>query len=72
MLNKKYICHWMNSFLFWEQVNFWVKGAAVKNLNTTRLNKFLIPIPPLEEQKRIVAKLDELMKLCDELEEQIG
>ena len=33
------------------------------------LNPF--PLPPLNEQKRIVAKLDELMKLCDELEEQL-
>ena len=33
--------------------------------------KILIPLPPLNELKRIVAKVDELMKLCDELEKQI-
>ena len=34
------------------------------------LNPF--PLPPLNEQKRIVAKVDELMKLWDELEEQLN
>ncbi|KRT65385.1 MAG: restriction endonuclease S subunit [Candidatus Dadabacteria bacterium CSP1-2] len=34
------------------------------------LNPF--PLPPLKEQKRIVAKMDELMKLWDELEEQLN
>ena len=32
------------------------------------LRKYLIPLPPLNEQKRIVAKVDQLMVLCDELE----
>jgi hypothetical protein len=34
-----------------------------------RRNAFgYIPVPPLNEQKRIVAKVDELMKFCDALE----
>lgn len=43
-------------------------GSTMNNLNQRILKNLLIPIPPLEEQKRIVAKIDELMRLCDELE----
>lgn len=44
--------------------------AAIKGntLNKTSLTNLLIPLPPLSEQRRIVAKVDELMSLCDELE----
>ena len=35
------------------------------------ISKFLIPIPPLAEQRRIVAKVDELMAICDQLKEKL-
>lgn len=41
------------------------------NFNGTKLANCVVPVPPLEEQKRIVAKVDELMKLCDKLEEHL-
>jgi type I restriction enzyme S subunit len=43
-------------------------ATAQKNINLEILTQVLIPIPPLAEQHRIVAKVDELMALCDELE----
>ncbi len=43
-------------------------ATAQKNINLGILNQVLIPLPPLAEQRRIVAKVDELMALCDELE----
>jgi hypothetical protein len=38
------------------------------NVNGTKLRNMVIPLPPLAEQHRIVAKVDELMNLCDKLE----
>lgn len=45
-------------------------GMAREGLSKKVLEQFEIPLPPLAEQKRIVAKVDELMALCDKLEAQ--
>ncbi|MDT7517350.1 restriction endonuclease subunit S [Rhodoferax sp. TBRC 17660] len=45
-------------------------GAVVQNLNSEKVREVLILLPPLAEQHRIVAKVDELMALCDQLEQQ--
>lgn len=46
-------------------------GTTMTNLNHGILNKMPLMLPPLEEQRRIVAKIDQLMALCDNLEKQI-
>lgn len=56
-----------NSGYFARLCTRWINQAAV---NTDTLKKQTIPLPPLAEQKRIVAKVDELMALCDRLEAQ--
>ncbi|AEJ03099.1 restriction modification system DNA specificity domain-containing protein [Nitrosomonas sp. Is79A3] len=45
-------------------------GSAIPNLSTEQINAIVTAIPPTEEQHRIVAKVDELMALCDQLETQ--
>jgi type I restriction enzyme S subunit len=42
--------------------------TTVKHLSAKQVNGIEIPLPPLAEQHRIVAKVDELMALCDRLE----
>ena len=46
------------------------RGLAQQNISQTVLKHLMISVPPLAEQKRIVAKVDELMALCDQLEQQ--
>lgn len=43
-------------------------GVTIQNLSANTVRKLACPFAPLAEQKRIVAKVDELMALCDELE----
>lgn len=48
-----------------------VTSSGLYNLSVGRIRTLVIPLPPLAEQHRIVAKIDELMALCDHLEAQL-
>ncbi|MBN2245524.1 MAG: restriction endonuclease subunit S, partial [Candidatus Aminicenantes bacterium] len=45
-------------------------GGAQPNISREKIIATVVPLPPLNEQHRIVAKVDELMALCDQLEKQ--
>jgi len=57
------------SGMFLAQVKIAENRVKMPKLNLLSLGQFVFPLPPLPEQKRIVAKVDELMKWCDELKE---
>jgi len=46
-------------------------GMAIEGLSKKVLECFEMPIPPLAEQQRIVAKVDELFALCDQLKDRL-
>jgi type I restriction enzyme S subunit len=46
------------------------KNSTNDNISMGDITGFLMPLPPISEQHRIVAKVDELMALCDQLEQQ--
>jgi len=69
-IDNRYLLWTLRSPFFYKQIRAAMKGAAITRVNLTELAQTWIPLPPLAEQKRIVAKVDVLMGLCDELEGQ--
>ena len=54
-LNQKFLVYYLNSL----DLNPWVTGLTVPKLNQEKLKSIPIPLPSIEEQENIVAKLDE-------------
>jgi len=69
-LSRFYFHHYFDSPFSYSMIKLYDNGTAQPNLSAADLGKFLVPLPPLAEQHRIVAKVDELMALCDQLEQQ--
>ncbi len=67
LLCPEYLIHFMKSSLYWKQLRNGTTITAQPNCNAKTLSKMMLPLPPLSEQKRIVAKLEELLPLCERL-----
>lgn len=63
----KFLFYVLNSQLTRSQINYWgLTTSGLVNLNRTLINKFITPIPPLEEQKKIAEFLDQKVARIDE------
>lgn len=65
-LCSKYLKYFMESPLYWSQLQSGITQTAQPNCNGKTLSKMMIPIPPIEEQKRIVKKMDEILPYIEQ------
>lgn len=72
-MNSRYLRLALESTSTRHAIEMPVRSAVgLKNINLTEFSALSIPVPPIAEQHRIVAKVDALMALCDELETSIA
>lgn len=67
-MDVNFLARAMESRLAFDQATACATGIAQKTVPLSGLRALVLPLPPLAEQHRIVAKVDELMALCDQLE----
>ena len=67
-LSSKYLCHCLNKTDYQNLVT----GSTRLKLTQSSLEKILIPLPPLSEQKRIVAKIEQVFEQLDRVEKALG
>ncbi len=70
-VSRKFILFAIMSNITQYQLGTISKGMGRKKISLKRFKTILIPLPPLQEQKAIVAKVEKLLTLCDQLETQV-
>ena len=67
-IHPNYLLHIINSHFCKSQFNSHLTGIGLPNLHLTDINKTYIPLPPYNEQCRIVEKLENLLSVVDNIE----
>lgn len=68
-INSKYLAYYFQTTMFFKQKRKLAHGTKVIEVTPDKLNDIIVPVPPLEEQERIVSILDRFDKLCNDISE---
>lgn len=66
-VDKEYVRHLINTKFFMDYAVKEATQTTIKNVSLKAMRMLPVPLPPLAEQKRIVAKLEEILPLCERL-----
>ena len=67
-INPQYVKYFMESESYWKQLRTGTTATAQPNCNGKTLSQMIIPLPPIDEQHRIVSRLDAILPKIAELE----
>ncbi len=67
-VDNSYVCYFLNSPQILKHVNSLIGGSAAPHINVRDIKEYPLPLPPLEEQKEIVRKVEELFHFADSIE----
>ena len=66
-----YLFYFCNSFFFIDELTADSSAITISLVNKSKLGKMIISLPPIKEQKRIVAQIEELFAVLDEIKESL-
>ena len=68
LVDPEYMRYFFQTGTFWEtQINRLLQSSSMQNIPMEKIRKFVLKIPPIDEQKRIIAILDRFDTLCTDL-----
>ena len=62
-----YLVYVLRSNLFYKNIRSQMKGTGITRITLKQIVPLVIPLPPFDEQKRIVEKLEKLLAMCERL-----
>ena len=65
LIHQKFVAYFLKSPAYWTAISESSSGIAMLNVNAKKLQQISIPLPPLNEQPRIVEKIEELFTKLD-------